>query len=278
MSSHYYEPNFKSAIKSVINIFHNKFEMDYYFSETINNRYELAYITEGSLLMSINGEVLQLSENDLYIKKPNDHFNLKVGNSSDLKFIIINFQLYEGILEEVSGKVYHLDTQQRLLLHELYQQFYAAFLNSRLQVESRIPPAPVEERIAFLQFELFLFSLLKTQSKVHSETMHQSTGAQHYKTINNVMQQNLSKNLSVPEIASLCKMSAANVKKTMAQYAGCGVIKYFTLLKITTAINYLKDGYSVTETCGLLGFSSPSHFTQVFKRETGKSPKEYLKS
>jgi len=278
MQEPFYEPHFSSSIKSVINIFNNTFETDHDSSGTINNHYELAYITEGSLHMSINGTVFHLSPYDLYIKRPNDHYNIKVDTSSDLSFMIINFQLNEGILDEVAGKIYHLDTEQRLLLHELDRTFSAAFANSRHRIKPKLPPDTVAERIAFLQFELFLLSLLKTKNNAPSDHILQSTGAHHYKRINDILHQNLGKNLTVPEIASLCNMSVANVKKIMAQYAGCGVIKYFTLLKITTAIHYLKAGYSVTEACGLLGFSSPSYFTQVFKRETGKSPTEYLKS
>ena len=58
-------------------------------------------------------------------------------------------------------------------------------------------------------------------------------------------------------------------------YAGCGVIQYFTRLKMAKAIKYLKEGYSVGEVADMLSFSSLNYFSAVFKKETGVPPGVY---
>ena len=43
------------------------------------------------------------------------------------------------------------------------------------------------------------------------------------------------------------------------------------------AIDYLSDGFTVTETASLCGFENLSFFTKVFKRYTGNNPSYYKK-
>ena len=40
-------------------------------------------------------------------------------------------------------------------------------------------------------------------------------------------------------------------------------------------INYLKKGYSVSQTCDACGFEDLSYFVQLFKKITGTTPKKY---
>ncbi len=277
MSKDYYEPQYKPAIRSVINLFKGKRDFGFVHSDIIGERYELVFMTQGTLQMSVNGMTFKLLPYDLYIKKPNDHCTIKVADSEVVKYILINYQIYDGILSNVAGKIFHLDTEQQFMIRELYDIMSAAFANTAWRIEPKDNASEVEEKTAFLKFELFLLSLLKAQSKLPDEIVMKNIGAINYKKINDVLYENMSKKLSVPEIAAMCNMSVANVKKTMAQYADCGVMEYFTSLKISRAIDYLRGGSSVKEICDYLGFSSQSYFAQVFKRETGKTPKEYLK-
>jgi YesN/AraC family two-component response regulator len=51
---------------------------------------------------------------------------------------------------------------------------------------------------------------------------------------------------------------------------------YLHKLRIEKAIDYLENsGYSLTKIAYLTGFSDQSHFTRIFKKQTGQSPSEY---
>lgn len=52
---------------------------------------------------------------------------------------------------------------------------------------------------------------------------------------------------------------------------------YYMEIKITKALMYLKSKkYSITEVGYILGFSSHSHFTSVFKKKVGVTPSEFI--
>ena len=90
-----------------------------------------------------------------------------------------------------------------------------------------------------------------------------------------VLENNVSRNLSIEEIAALCAMSPVSVKQTFSRYAGMGVMNYFNRLKIQAAAAMLREGASVQETAAALGFSSQNYFSTVFKRIQGESPTAY---
>ena len=51
---------------------------------------------------------------------------------------------------------------------------------------------------------------------------------------------------------------------------------YILLRKLEAARNMLKySEYSYAEISAILAFSSQSHFSRIFKKETGYTPKEY---
>ena len=52
------------------------------------------------------------------------------------------------------------------------------------------------------------------------------------------------------------------------------IIRNFMMQKATA---YLHDGKTVSETSDLLGFEYPQHFTRVFKKHFGMTPREFLR-
>jgi len=86
------------------------------------------------------------------------------------------------------------------------------------------------------------------------------------------MKAHLQENLSVPQLARLQTVSESTLKHIFAEFAGMGVKKYYTALRMKEAQRLLFMGNSVEEVSDALSFSSPSYFCWAVKRETGKPP------
>lgn len=60
---------------------------------------------------------------------------------------------------------------------------------------------------------------------------------------------------------------------------GCGIIDYFIDLKLRKAMELIKKGQlTITEISDILGFSSVSYFSRLFKNRINVTPTEYHKS
>lgn len=81
---------------------------------------------------------------------------------------------------------------------------------------------------------------------------------------------------------TLCKITKLNLYyfiRLFRDHTGKTPYEYYMDIKIYKAMQYLKSKqYSLTELCFLLGFSSHSHFSSVFRKKVGVTPSEYLKS
>ena len=71
-------------------------------------------------------------------------------------------------------------------------------------------------------------------------------------------------------------MSPSVIKKIFREQMGCGVMEYFTRLKIDRAKEMIREEkYSFTEISERLSFNNSQYFTTVFKRVSGMTPTDY---
>ncbi len=97
-----------------------------------------------------------------------------------------------------------------------------------------------------------------------------------YQSAVKVMENNIGSKMSVPEISKKCGVCTTLLKKAFSEYAGKGVGEYFNEMKIEKAKAMLISGEHSDRISLLLGFSSPSYFSQCFKRVCGMSPREFV--
>ena len=83
-------------------------------------------------------------------------------------------------------------------------------------------------------------------------------------------------NLTVESIADSLSLNSSYLSKLFKQEMGITLSRYIRDQKISVACNMLRhlDESSLT-VANYLGFSSQSHFIQVFKKTTGMTPEEY---
>ncbi len=85
-------------------------------------------------------------------------------------------------------------------------------------------------------------------------------------------------NLSVENIADALGINPSYLSKLFKQEIGKTISHYIRDEKISIACNMLRHlDESSLSIANYLGFSSQSHFIQVFKKETGLTPEEYRK-
>lgn len=87
--------------------------------------------------------------------------------------------------------------------------------------------------------------------------------------------QHLGESVTLGEIASAVSASPFNFARIFQQQVGMPVHRYLTRLRLRTSLELIAEpGADLTSIALDLGFSSHSHFTDVFRREFGATPSD----
>ena len=108
------------------------------------------------------------------------------------------------------------------------------------------------------------------------ESMKKSVISRHVVLALEYIRSHIHENLTVENLASALSLNASYLSKLFKQEMGITVSRYIREQKISVATNMLRHlDDSSLNIANYLGFSSQSHFIQVFKKETGSTPEEY---
>lgn len=89
----------------------------------------------------------------------------------------------------------------------------------------------------------------------------------------------IGENVTLDEIAAAVYSSPFNFARIFQQQTGMPVHRYLTQLRLRASLERVADADADLTSIALdLGFSSHSHFTDVFRREFGKTPSEFKKN
>ncbi|GAB3271802.1 AraC family transcriptional regulator [Larkinella harenae] len=90
------------------------------------------------------------------------------------------------------------------------------------------------------------------------------------------MKENLSKSLSLEELAQVAGMSASHYSAVFRAKVQSAPINFFTFLKIQEACRLLENTrFRIKEVAYQIGYSDPYHFSRVFSHVMGVSPREF---
>jgi AraC-like DNA-binding protein len=90
------------------------------------------------------------------------------------------------------------------------------------------------------------------------------------------LKENISKNISLHEIASVANLSSAHFCISFRKTTGFSPIEYFNHLKIQEACQLLQfTTQRISEIADAVGIEDPYYFSRLFHKIMGVSPKEY---
>ncbi len=242
------------------------YSLDRVFGETydflgeVHSFYELVYVLSGTVGITAGDKVYSLNAGQCLLHPPNEFHRIRSEKGSEPH--VLNLSFHSASMPAQNGRIFvpGLRMQEELMeisigVREGLRQSNAEKLN--------------EQR---LRLEQWLVHVMKSAS---DNGIVESSAAMRYSEIVNVLQSHLHEPLSAEEIAGLCNMSLSNLKKIFTKYAGMGVSRYFTEMKMRHAVTLLQSGKRVGEVAAALGYSDQNYFSTAFRRVMGAPPGQY---
>ena len=275
---HSYKVREKIHITEMYSLFEAEYESGFSFAGESHDFWECVYVISGSLRVSSNRRIYEMTAGNLIFHKPLEIHKFDVTSTSTTSLLIVSFSMKSDISDFFKNKMFLLDSTQKSYINDFTD--YLRRENSEINSHNKNYISLFEQSDSYSQmvvsyiYRIFLSLCERNIASVISESPDAAVFSQAVKFMNG----HLEEELSVNEIACYCSVSISLLKRTFLKYSGMGVHKYFLKMKINTAASLLENGNSVSETAEMLGFSSQPYFSYVFKRETGISPSVYRHS
>lgn len=228
--------------------------------------YAVEFVAEGEGELSIGGGRYRLLPGSVFAYGPGIPFQIRSrGNKSLVKYFVTFTGTYAPQLAKNSGLI--PSSPQQLLrtrwVHDVYEQLLEAGTYSR--------------RVARRHCTLLLRLLaLRLEADARSFVETSSTAFETYCRCRRHIEENFRNLISVHDVAKNCDVASAYLSRLFQRFSQEGPYQYLIRLKMDLAADlFAKSDVSVGEVSRRLGFVDPYHFSRVFKRVHGISPKTF---
>ena len=261
------------GIRALYTAFEAHFDKNYSFVGETHDFWEIVFVLDGSLGVCAGNQVLTLGSGDAILHEPMEFHRLWSENETSPSIIVITFS---GNMPKITKKIFELPESELEAVKKIFSAIIKSYERNSLVIKNPVAHKKYEAELCVREFECLILRLINehTKAKLTVNANH-SKSALTYVDVVRFLENHVDADLSVDDIAAGCNMSRSNLKKIFTKYSGIGVMKYFNMLKIRQAENYLKTGMSVGEVAAKLGYCDQNYFSTVFKKIAGCSPSEY---
>ncbi len=249
-------PDIYSFHFSLDRIFGDQYE----FSGETHPFYEMVYVLSGTVGITAGEKVYTLYAGQCLMHPPNEFH--RIWSERGTEPHVLNLSFHANTMPEFAGRIFAPD----LKLQE-------EFLEISMRVRDGLYQSDLDLlNVQRLKLERWLLHAMKNASE---SGITESSGALRYAEIVSILREHLGEQLSAGEIATLCCMSLSNLKKVFTKYAGMGISRYFTEMKMRRAAELLRQGRRVGEVALEVGYTDQNYFSTVFRRIMGVPPGQY---
>ena len=269
-------------IKTLMSFHSSKYMQDYRYKGEYHNFWELVYVKSGSLGITADAEVFEITDNTIVFHQPNEFHTLWSSGGTSPEVVIISFVCDDPIMDFFRRKVMLLNACERNILYALdgvlnnvVRKNRVVNDNSKIVLQDNITEFDLHMVKNYLEL-LLLDIYTNGRPAMHTPCRHDSH-EEIYSSIVEYMRHNVCERISTEELCRVFGVSRTTLKMIFSKYTQNGVMKHFLLMKIHQSKSLLAQGFSVREAAEKLSFSSQNYFCSAFKRETGITPLEYKK-
>lgn len=237
---------------------------------------EIFYVVGGSGKFNIEGKLLPVTTDDMVIVNPNVEHTEVSYNQRPLEYIVLGV---EG-LEYSAGE----DADERWFMTNL-QNAREALLHALREMLREIEFKAVGyELICQDLLEVLILRLMRHAGLqfLPTKTEHRKPGRKPSKecaAVRHYIDSHFKENINLDMLSELVHVNKYYMVHSFTKEYGISPINYLISRRIEESKYLLSDtDHSLSQISHMLGFSSPSYFSQSFRRLEGMSPMEFRRS
>lgn len=237
---------------------------------------EIFYVVGGSGKFNIEGKLLPVTTDDMVIVNPNVEHTEVSYNKRPLEYIVLGV---EG-LEYSAGE----DADERWFMTNM-QNAREALLHALREMLREIEFKAVGyELICQDLLEVLILRLMRHAGLqfLPTKTEHRKPGRKPSKecaAVRHYIDNHFKENINLDMLSELVHVNKYYMVHSFTKEYGISPINYLISRRIEESKYLLSDtDLSLSQISHMLGFSSPSYFSQSFRRLEGMSPMEFRRS
>lgn len=264
------ENELKKLDVQLLYITHSHCDADWHSCAHVHHFTELFFVLHGSGCFLVENDQLPVTESDMVIVNPHvSHTELPDPDSS-FEYIALGIS---GVVfkDEESDVTYNYSKYH---FHDYRDDF--TFYLKMLVRESEQKESGYEMICRNLLESLVLNLVRRTHNKIALTPSKKIT--KECRFVEQYIDEHFTENITLQQLSELTNLNKYYLVHSFKEYNGTSPINYLITKKVTEAKRLLETtNLSVAKIASLVGFSSQSYFSQVFKRETRTTPNAWRK-
>lgn len=231
---------------------------------------EIFYIIKGKGIITTNQQKFEVSTNNVCIVNPNVEHMESSSLEDPLEFIIIGIEglNFQDLSENGDSFSFHKLSNQQNDVKFYFQTIYQE-AKEQLEGYGDVCHHLLGALIMKLQRQLKLKIEAENQTKLRKEI------AQAKKYI----YQHFKENITLDKLSQLTHLNKFYLSHSFKDEIGRTPIEYLNYCRVEEAKVLLSTtNYSISQIATVIGYSSQSYFSEVFKKYESKSPSEFRKA
>ena len=279
------------TINRVISVHYFQYMSDFSFPGESHDFWELVCVDRGEIDALAGERRLTLKKGNILFHKPNEFHNVLTNGKVSPSLVVIGFVCHSPAIKSFEDQLMSVqDTEKELLAQIIVEarNTFSGRLDDPFQEELIFNSEPLtfgsaqlishylEQLIIHLYRRYFSYSLPVRSSRFLAEA---SSGNDTYNRIVRYMEEHLGERMTIDRICRDNLVGRSQLQKLFRDTKGCGVIEFFSMMKIDTAKQMIRDNQlNFTQIADRLGYSSIHYFSRQFKQITTMTPSEYATS
>lgn len=279
------------TINRIISVHYFQYMSDFSFPGESHDFWELVCVDRGEIDALAGDRRLTLKKGNILFHKPNEFHNVLTNGKVSPSLVVIGFECHSPAIKSFEDQLMSVqDTEKELMAQIIVEarNTFSGRLDDPYQEELIFNSKPLtfgsaqlishylEQLMIHLYRRYFSYSLPVRSSRFLAEA---SSGNDTYNRIVRYMEEHLGERMTIDRICRDNLVGRSQLQKLFRDTKGCGVIEFFSMMKIDTAKQMIRDNQlNFTQIADRLGYNSIHYFSRQFKQITTMTPSEYATS
>ncbi|MDD2978747.1 MAG: AraC family transcriptional regulator [Hespellia sp.] len=277
------------VINKIFSIHYFEYFSDFAFPGESHDFWEFVCMDKGEVNVQADDKFYTLKKGDIIFHKPNEFHNVTANGTSAPNIVVASFQCDSPAMNFFENKILTIDDAERSLIAKIIaeaKRCIAPPFNNPYTQKLELLPEPYfgSQQMIKLYLEELLIHMIRSQylqsPSVHpSKSIKKRNDDEAYLRITTYLEEHIREHVTLESICRDNLISRSQVQKLFREQNNCGVIDYFSQLKIHLAKQLIRENHhNFTQIAEFLGYTSIHYFSRQFKKIAGMTPSEYASS